>query len=270
MYFLISLLCLLGIIAYFIMPRFRFQQKIKPFLNADYAHRGLHGSAGPENSLAAFRAAQAGGFGSELDIQALKDGTIVVHHDFDLSRSCGVEKRLCTVSWSDVEKLRLFSSEEGIPSFDQVLNLTDGQVPLIIEIKAEERAVEAFCQRVAERLDCYDGSFLLESFNPFVLSWFKKKRPQWLRGQLAGGTGHLFVDQLFCLFLSRPDFIAYHVNSKKPWVLRLLLLFKFAAVAWTVRSVTEARAGRTWARSLIFEVGSGPMRPYRRKDDPLS
>lgn len=45
-----------------------------------YAHRGLHCSADsvPENSLAAFRRAIRHGYGAELDVHLLRDGTLAV------------------------------------------------------------------------------------------------------------------------------------------------------------------------------------------------
>ena len=43
------------------------------FADRPFAHRGLHGVAGPENSPAAFRAAIARGYGIELDVQASAD-----------------------------------------------------------------------------------------------------------------------------------------------------------------------------------------------------
>ena len=60
-----------------------------------YAHRGLHDnrSKAPENSLEAFRLAVVNGYGIELDVQITKDLVPVVFHDYDLKRTCGVDKR---------------------------------------------------------------------------------------------------------------------------------------------------------------------------------
>lgn len=50
------------------------------------AHRGASGLA-PENTLAAFRRAiQYGADGIEFDLHLTRDGTVVVHHDYRLSR----------------------------------------------------------------------------------------------------------------------------------------------------------------------------------------
>ena len=52
-----------------------------------YAHRGYHDKpAVPENSLAAFKRAIARGWGAELDVHLIKDGTLVVFHDSELER----------------------------------------------------------------------------------------------------------------------------------------------------------------------------------------
>ena len=53
-----------------------------------YAHRGLYDKeAGiPENSLPAFSRAIARGFGAELDVHLLRDGTLAVFHDSDVKR----------------------------------------------------------------------------------------------------------------------------------------------------------------------------------------
>ena len=59
-----------------------------------YAHRGLHGPGVPENSLAAFRRAAEAGYGAELDVHLTRDGRLVVIHDGDLERMCGVPGRV--------------------------------------------------------------------------------------------------------------------------------------------------------------------------------
>jgi len=53
-----------------------------------FAHRGLHGSGVPENSIAAFRAAIELGAGIECDVRLSGDGDVMVFHDHDLRRLC--------------------------------------------------------------------------------------------------------------------------------------------------------------------------------------
>ena len=52
------------------------------------AHRGLHDAASGiiENTAGAVRAAVAGGYGIEVDLQLSADGEAMVHHDAALGR----------------------------------------------------------------------------------------------------------------------------------------------------------------------------------------
>ena len=122
-----------------VMPRMTNRADIRPFLGRLYAHRGLHDNASdaPENSLAAFRKAVEKGFGIELDVQLTKDLVPVVFHDFTLKRVCGVDKKVRELTFDQLQELRLCGSDQRIPSFDQVLRLVKGRVPLIIEYKIE-------------------------------------------------------------------------------------------------------------------------------------
>lgn len=130
-----------------VMPRMTNRADIRPFLGRLYAHRGLHDNASdaPENSLAAFRKAVEKGFGIELDVQLTKDLVPVVFHDFTLKRVCGVDKKVRELTFDQLQELRLCGSDQRIPSFDQVLRLVKGRVPLIIEYK-----IEALDTRVCE------------------------------------------------------------------------------------------------------------------------
>ena len=57
--------------------------------------------------MAAFKKAKGSGYGIELDVQLTKDGVMVVHHDYDLKRTCGVNKKirliLLIVNYADID-----------------------------------------------------------------------------------------------------------------------------------------------------------------------
>ena len=105
------------------------------FIRLPIAHRGLHSPGVPENSLAAFRAAIAAGYGIELDIQPSAEGTPMVFHDYDLTRMCGDEGYIVDRSAADLAELRLQGTDEPIPTLVEVLREVAGRVPLLIEIK---------------------------------------------------------------------------------------------------------------------------------------
>ena len=80
-------LCL-GFLLYlfFIAPTRKRRGEMEYFKTVSFAHRGLHDSESPENSLSAFKKAVEAGFGIELDVRLSKDGQLVVFHDDTLDR----------------------------------------------------------------------------------------------------------------------------------------------------------------------------------------
>ena len=101
-----------------------------------YAHRGYHDKPViPENSLPAFRRAIERGFGAELDVHLLKDGTLAVFHDSDLRRCANVEGEIEDLTLDELKQLRLEGTDEQIPTFDEALALFEHATPLIIELK---------------------------------------------------------------------------------------------------------------------------------------
>ena len=102
-----------------------------------YAHRGLHCSADsvPENSLAAFRRAIRHGYGAELDVHLLKDGTLAVFHDSDLRRCTGTEGQIADLTLKELKQLRLEGTDERDPTIDEVLPRFETATPLIIEMQ---------------------------------------------------------------------------------------------------------------------------------------
>ena len=104
-----------------------------------YAHRGYHDGnvAVPENSLASFQAAIDAGYGIELDVQLSSDKIPMVFHDADLLRVCGVEGKIWDYTCAELQQMKLFDTEETIPTLQEALALIDGQVPILVEYKME-------------------------------------------------------------------------------------------------------------------------------------
>ena len=99
------------------------------------AHRGASAEK-PENTFAAFRRAIAlKADGIELDVQLSRDGVPVVFHDNSLFRLTGQRGRLTAKTWSELQKLRVLGSKEGIPRLTDILALTRTRLVVQIELK---------------------------------------------------------------------------------------------------------------------------------------
>lgn len=200
----------------------------------------------PENSMPAFERAVASGYGIELDTQTTKDGRLVVFHDETLYRMCGVDRKLYECTYEELMQYGLAKTDYKIPLFSDVLKVVAGRVPLIVEIKSEGNW-QRTTRLTAEFLDSYKGVYCMESFHPLVVRWFRKNRPDVMRGQLSTNFfrstlkrawyENIILTNLMLNFLSRPDFVAYNYRYKNQpsfWLCRHL--FKVVSAAWTVRS----------------------------------
>ncbi len=232
------------------------------FARVRYAHRGLWDGEKPENSLPAFLAAAERGFGIETDVHITRDDQLVVFHDDSLERMCGDSRKLSDCTLGELRALRLGPTACGIPTFDEFLEAVGGRVPLLIEIKTDRRVLE-LCARVNERLTDYAGPYMVESFDPRAVRWYRRHRPDILRGQLTfglpGESDHprtaitrLLASQVVNV-LGRPDFIAAEADTDHTLPLRLLRMFPAHWVAWTVRSEDRMAALKARYETQIFE-----------------
>lgn len=263
-------LTLLFLYLFLIAPRLFGKPDVTPLLDVHYAHRGLHDNASPapENSLPAFKKAVNAGYGIELDVQLTRDRIPVVFHDETLDRVCGVSGKVHDYTLQELSRFTLCGSSEHIPTFDEVLGLVDGKVPLIVEIKIHESAA-AVCAATDECLSRYKGTYCIESFHPFAVRWYKKNRPDVIRGQLSSSFnkpgkrepfGEMLVHYLITNVLCRPDFIAYdHAHKYNLSRLVCKAIFRPLSVAWTVRSQEELDMSARDFALFIFE-GFEPKR----------
>lgn len=223
------------------------------------AHRGLHDDTLPENSLAAFQAAVKAGYIIENDIHLTADGEVVVFHDDNPRRMCGVEGRIEQMTLAELKALRLKDSDRQIPTLKECLDAVDGQVPLLIEFKCPNaRTCTPLCEAADKILAEYKGLYFVQSFYPPVLRWYRRHRPDVCRGQLASAfPGEGLVKRLLgCMVfncLSRPDFVSYEHRFAAHPCRRLVSRLGAFPVGWTFQSQEELTRHRTDFRTYIFE-----------------
>ncbi len=228
----------------------------------EYAHRGLHGKDVPENSLLAFQKAVDEGYGIELDVQLSKDGVVCVFHDYSLLRMTGVDKKLSKLNFSELNSLTLGETEEKIPSFEEVLGLVEGKVPLLVELKGENFDT-SLCEKTAAILKTYYGDYCVESFNPLLIMNIKKFLPDVYCGQLYTNVCrdkgkksvlNIILTLMGFNFLARPDFIAYNKADRNSFPVKLTTkLYKAVPFVWTVKGERELSEARDFGEFSIFE-----------------
>ena len=230
----------------------------------NYAHRGLHDSETPENSMAAFRAALEHGFGIELDIHLMKDGNLAVIHDCSLKRTAGADVKITDLTAADLGNYHLNSTEETIPLFSQVLELYAGKAPLIIELKVDGNNHKELVAAAVEAMAGYEGSFCMESFDPRCIFELKKQAPHIIRGQLTEDYFRVesplhpalkwVLKNQVLNFMTQPDFVAYNCQHRNTISNKIVRGFwGVQGVTWTLRSKADYDAAVAEGWLPIFE-----------------
>lgn len=228
------------------------------------AHRGLHDMDYPENTIPALRKAVEQGYAIETDIHVTSDHRIVVFHDDILKRATGGRdvRRIETLTYREIKETKIFGCDYHAPLFEELLEAVDGKVPLLIEYKKKFSTDNRLEELSAKILDGYNGAFAIQSFNPFIVKWFKKNRPDVLRGQLAGyfegedlgGIQKFVLKRMSFNRKNLPDFISYDIrNLPNKYVNQYLKKHDVPILGWTVRSQTEYEKIAPFVQNIIFE-----------------
>ena len=249
---------------FLIAPRMIHKPDRTPFFEIHYAHRGLfdNNSDAPENSLAAFQKAVDAGYGIELDLQLSKDNKLVIFHDATLKRMCGVKGNVWDYTLEELQQFKLLNSNETIPTFEEFLKIVDGKVPFILEFKLD-RPQTTVCKLANEALKNYKGTYCIESFHPYALLWYKKNRPDVLRGQLSeeffrekkyvGNFPLTLLSFLVFNFLGRPDFIAYNYKHADNLSRRICRVMGALSVTYTIKSLDSYAQVKNKFDLFIFD-----------------
>lgn len=238
------------------------EDKISWIKETPIAHRGLHTKDIPENSLSAFENALKNNYAIELDVQFTKDKEVVVFHDENLKRMTNDTRNIEDVNYDELKNLRLGNTNEIIPTLEEVLELVDSKVAILIEIKDCKDYIE-LSEKTYEILKGYEGNYAIQSFNPFILEWYKNNASEVVRGQLSGtfteGSESLNSFEKFALknmllnFKSKPNYIGYDLEGIPKSKLESLRKKGVPIIVWTVKNKEDMEKAYKYSDNITFE-----------------
>lgn len=238
------------------------EDKISWIKETPIAHRGLHTKDIPENSLSAFENALKNNYAIELDVQFTKDKEVVVFHDENLKRMTNDTRNIEDVNYDELKNLRLGNTNEIIPTLEEVLELVDSKVAILIEIKDSKDYIE-LSEKTYEILKGYEGNYAIQSFNPFILEWYKNNASEVIRGQLSGtfteGSESLNSFEKFVLknmllnFKSKPNYIGYDLEGIPKSKLESLRKKGVPIIVWTVKNKEDMEKAYKYSDNITFE-----------------
>lgn len=247
-----------------------------PFLHLPIAHRALHDRAAgrPENSRAAIRAAVAAGYAIEIDLQLSSDGMAMVFHDETLDRLTEATGWVKDHSAATLGTTRLRDAVDGIPTLAEVLEIVNGAVPLLIEVKDQTLTpagtIGPLEATTARTLAAYTGPVALMSFNPDSVAELAHLCPTLPRGLTTGSydpADYAPIPPALCDRLrgipdyerTQSSFISHEAaDLTRPRVAELKAQGA-AILCWTIRSPEVEAEARKIAQNITFEGYAAPF-----------
>jgi len=219
------------------------------------AHRGFHdlnlGRA--ENSLSAFRAAVDAGFSIECDLQNTATGTPVVFHDPVLGRMTGVDANVRNKTPRELAQLHLLDTHDCINTLDTHLAVTNGNVPLVLELKGIGKEDDGFVEGVADCLKHYRGPVCVMSFDHSICRRFAKLMPYVARGLVAKGGDKFFHNHMSAMSEYDLQFVSYRVREIDNKFVRTMRAQGLPVICWTVRDEVTQKLSLAHADQMTFE-----------------
>ncbi|WP_350334632.1 glycerophosphodiester phosphodiesterase family protein [Coralliovum pocilloporae] len=231
------------------------------------AHRGYHNpSEGRmENGVKAIAAAVENNFSIELDVQLTSDREALVFHDETLDRLTHETGPVLARSSADIKTLPFCETDDRIATLGEILDLVNGRVPVIVELKSHWDKSDFLVRRTIEIARAYKGPIAIMSFDPFMVAGLRTLAPNIPRGIVAerrfteqGQTvtpfQAFYLGNLCHWLQTRPDFISYAINDlPAPVPSAIRRWTRIPLICWTVRTAEQRRKAAIECDQITFE-----------------
>ncbi|SNY35690.1 Glycerophosphoryl diester phosphodiesterase [Pseudooceanicola antarcticus] len=240
------------------------------FLRLPVTHRALHDltDGRPENSVEAILAAVDAGYGIEIDLQLSANGKAMVFHDYELDRVTGETGPVDARSEAQLKAIPLTGGTATIPTFTEVLALVAGRVPLLVELKDQDKrgthpsgTLEA---QAAAAVAGYKGPLAFMSFNPEMVARMAELAPDVPRGlTTCSYEGEHFehlspeakahLQALGDFDRTGSSFISHEWKDLARDSVQALRTRGLPVLCWTLRSPEDEVRARALAENVTFE-----------------
>ena len=224
------------------------------------AHRGLHDSERGvlENTRTAFDLAISGNYTIECDLQISADGEAMVFHDPNLARLTTSKEDVNQLTTAQLQEVSFRDASDKIQTLAELLQQTNGRVPLVIEIKSLVDGDMTIAQRTLEVLSSYTGDYAIMSFAPMLMQAVKSQSPQTLRGGVvAPKTEKLWLQTMVngktVLDATDLDFMSYDVRGLPSTFVDSFRAPTKPVISWTIKDQKTADFAQKYCDQITFE-----------------
>lgn len=220
-------------------------------------------------------------FPIEVDLILLKDGTIVVGRQDELSEITG-ERDVTQMSWGQLKeevKKNAVVDTNQILSLSSFLEYIHGVIPILLEIKdnnysndsdENNELVREVVEEVRKYIRKYGlggdmGKVAIHSSNPYVLRKIRDKDCMIPIGQISLDFDRneyasaneiqkkLHREQSF-IDVVTPDFISYDIRDlPNPKVQNLCRQHNIPLIAWTIKDAADEEKAERYCKNIIIE-----------------
>ncbi len=215
----------------------------------------------PANTLAGVRAClSAGAAAMEIDVQLCADGIPVLMHDETVDRTTNLSGPVRSHSLAS-----LLSADAGegepVPTLDQVLQLVDGRLTVLCELKAtpgdpehDQRLVDAVLETVASH-DARSWS-AIHSFNPDMVARARQAEPRVSAAIISPPVEGEALERLLMAALKRnAQAVSVEHHCVTPELIRNAKRRQLTVWAWTPdREADWARCAAAGVDGIITNV----------------
>lgn len=214
------------------------------------SHRGASCYA-PENTLTAFKKAiEMGSKAFEFDVHRSADGKLIVHHDYDFSRTAGIKRSISSLKLEEIKKINVaahFTDArfESAPLLGEVLDLISPVADFInVEIKNDSNIYPGIEKDIIKEVQSRSSIFEKTIFSSFYFPAIEKIREISPRARL-GYLGHKLPAILLFPALAKASRVRcenFHLSRKISFSfnLKFIMKFGFKVCVYTVNERIEA------------------------------
>lgn len=220
------------------------------------AHRGFHDLNDKrwENTLSAFSAAIERGYAIECDVHLSADGVPIVIHDDDLRRLTGTEGFVWQRTAAEMVQLRVGGTDDHPPTLRELLDLVDGRVPLVVEIKGTPGHDAGLVKAVGRLLKRYQGQVAIMSFDHWLIREFETEAPGIPGGLTAYGTADHETEAHFSMLAHGIAFTSYAAGDlPNRFVSFVREKLGMPVITWTIRDQPAIDLTFKYADQMTFE-----------------
>jgi len=231
--------------------------KGNPFEMQLIGHRGARFEA-PENTLAGFRHAIGLGLTAvEFDVRMNRDGELVVIHDATVDRTTDGTGDVSSFSLAALQALDARAAFPDwpepcrIPTLSDVLDVVDGLLSLLIELKHDDPArlepiVAGIVAEVRDR--GLTDRAVMTSFDPVALEIMQRTAPELRIGLIGEWDTRAFIDSALRLGAFQGD--ARHTTSS-PEIIAAAQDAGLRMICWPCNSVEDFHKLADWGVDAI-------------------